>query len=217
MTEGQGIHISDSMLSSLRESLKAKMSGFRLAHTLGVEEMAARIGEIYCPEKIHILRAAALLHDMTKELSPSAQREIFTKHGVEMSEDVENSPPTQHAITAALEIPVRYPDFADTEVINAVRYHTTGRVDMSLCEKIIYLSDYIDFTRTYSDCKALRDMFWSVDLKAMSEREREEHLDRVVLRSFELTIADLEENNRYVSRETIEARDSMIKKLKANR
>ena len=57
--------ITDEMLSSLRDSLKSKMSGFRLAHTLGVEEMAARIGAIYCPEKLNILRAAALLHDMT--------------------------------------------------------------------------------------------------------------------------------------------------------
>ena len=206
--------ITDEMLSSLREKLKTQMSGFRLAHTLGVEEMAARIGEIYCPEKINILRAAALLHDITKELSPIAQKEIFKKHGMEMSADVENSPPTQHAITAALEIPLRYPEFADREVIGAVRYHTTGRVDMTLCEKIVYLSDYIDFTRTYSDCRALRDMFWSVDLKGMSEEEREEHLDRVVLCSLELTIADLKENSKHISSESIEARDALIKKLK---
>lgn len=205
--------ITDEMLSSLREKLKTQMSGFRLAHTLGVEEMAVRIGEIYCPEKLYILRAAALLHDITKELSPKAQMELFLKHGVEISADIESSPPTQHAITAALEIPLRYPEFADEEVIGAVRYHTTGRVDMTLCEKIVYLSDYIDFTRTYSDCRALREMFWSADLKNMNEEEREEHLDRVVLRSLELTIADLKENSRHISRETVEARDALKKKL----
>lgn len=213
MNSNNEIIITDESLLSLKESLRAKMSGFRLAHTLGVEEMAVRIGEIYCPEKLNILRAAALLHDMTKELSPTAQREIFSKHGITMSEDLEKSPPTQHAITAALEIPLRYPEFANDEVISAVRNHTTGRAGMSLCEKIIYLSDYIDFTRTYSDCKALRELFWSADIKNMSQDEREEHLDRVVLKSLEFTVADLEENSRYISRETLLARDYIKKKL----
>ena len=214
MIPSKEIIITDSMLSVLRESLKARMSGFRLAHTLGVEEMAARIGELYCPEKLNILRAAALLHDMTKELSPSAQKEIFQRHGITVSEDLEKSPPTQHAVTAALEIPFRYPEFACDEVIGAVRYHTTGRVDMTLCEKIIYLSDYIDFTRTYSDSVALRESFWNADIKNMSEKEREEHLDRVVLKCLEFTVADLNENSRHISRETMDARDHLIKKLR---
>lgn len=207
------IVITDEMLTALRESLKSKMSGFRLAHTLGVEEMAARIGAIYCPEKLNVLRAAALLHDMTKELSPEAQKEIFERHGEKMSSDAELSPPTQHALTAALEIPVRYPEFADGEVIGAVRYHTTGRANMTLCEKIIYISDYIDFTRTYSDCKALREMFWSASPEKMGPREREIHLDRVILTCLELTVEDLNENSRHISAETLEARDFILEEL----
>ena len=209
----KNILITDEMILSLRDSLKSKMSGFRLAHTLGVEEMAARIGAIYCPEKLNILRAAALLHDMTKEFSLDAQKEIFERHGVEMSEDVRLSPPTMHAITAALEIPVRYPEFADEELIGAVRYHTTGRADMTLCEKIIYISDYIDFTRTYSDCKALREMFWAAAPEKMGQREREIHLDRVILTCLELTVEDLTENSRHISAETLEARDFILEKL----
>ena len=213
MNSNNEIIITDESLLSLKESLRSKMSGFRLAHTLGVEEMAVRIGEIYCPERLNILRAAALLHDITKELSPMAQRKILSNHGIAMSEDLEKSPPTQHAITAALEIPLRYPEFANDEVISAVRNHTTGRAGMSLCEKIIYLSDYIDFTRTYSDCKALRELFWSVDIKNMSQDEREEHLDKVVLKCLEFTVADLEESSKYISRETLLARDYIKKKL----
>lgn len=206
--------ITDGMISSLREGLKSKMSGFRLAHTLGVEEMAARMARIYCPEKENLLRGAALLHDLTKELSPAAQKQLFKDHGLVMSEDVEKSPPTQHAITAALEIPLRYPEFADPELIGAVRHHTTGRADMTLSEKIIYLSDYIDFTRTYSDCKALRDMFWGANPSQMDKESREAHLDRVIMRSFELTIADLKENSRPISPETQEALEWLKKTVK---
>ncbi len=206
--------ISEKMLAELKEILKTKMSGFRLAHTLGVEEMAARIGAIYCPEKVNVLRAAALLHDITKELSPEAHKEIFKKHGVVMSPEAELAPPTHHAMTAELEIPERYPEFADTEILGAVRCHTTGRADMTLCEKIIYISDYIDFTRTYSDCILLRDMFWRAHPEKMTEAERLIHLDKVVIKSLELTIIDLNERGRTVSRETVEALDFLRNKMK---
>ena len=208
--------ISDEMLDSLRNSLKTKMSGYRLAHTLGVEEMARRIGEIYCPEKVNMLRAAALLHDITKELSTAEHKEIFSRHGMEMSREMEDAYPTQHAASAALEIPDRYPEFADGEIVNAVRYHTTGRADMSLCEKIIYLSDYIDSTRTYSDCILLREMFWGAHPENMTQKERLLHLDKVVLKSFELTIEDLRENGRPISRETAQARDFLQKQIQIN-
>ncbi len=206
--------ITEKMLASLKEELKTKMSGFRLAHTLGVEEMAARIGAIYCPEKINILRAAALLHDITKELPIEAQKEIFKKHGIEMSREAELAPPTLHAMTAELEIPVRYPEFADTEVLGAVRCHTTGRAGMTLSEKIIYISDYIDFTRTYSDCILLRDMFWRAKPEKMSEGDKLIHLDKVVIKSLELTVIDLNERGRIVSRETVEALEYLKNKMK---
>jgi len=205
--------ISEEMLANLRESMKTKMSGSRFAHTRGVEEMAARIGAIYCPEKVNLLRAAALLHDMTKELSVTEHKKIIEKHGGTMSPEMESSPPTQHAMTAALEIPCRYPEFCDEEIIEAVKHHTTGKANMSLTEKIIYLSDYIDLTRTYSDCVALRDMFWGAEPAEMTEEERLIHLDRVILRSLEMTVADLVENGRSISSETIEAMDYLQEKL----
>jgi len=206
------INVTEKMLSALREDISSRMSERRLLHTLGVEEMAARIGEIYCPEKVNMLRAAALLHDITKELTPPEQKEIVERHDLEMSRDMQEAPSTQHAFTASLVIPKLYPHLADEEIIDAVKYHTTGRADMTLSEKIIYLSDYIDCTRTYPDCVELRDMFWGRDVKNMTESERLAHLDTVMLRSFDLTIADLKARNKNISRETAEARESLSKK-----
>ncbi len=209
--------ITEEMLSELRDRVATGMSDKRLAHTLGVEEMAARIGEIYCPEKVNILRAAALLHDITKELSAEEHKRILRESGMTMSAEMEKAPPTQHSFTASILIPKDYPELADEEIISAVRYHTTGRADMSLVEKIIYLSDYIDCTRTFRDCVALRDMFWGADIAKMTEAERLWHLDRVVLESFEMTIRDLKERNRSISYETEEARDSLYKTINAQR
>ena len=58
-----------SMLDGLRERVGTYMSEKRYAHTVAVEDMAARMSKYLCPEKTNVLRAAALLHDITKELT----------------------------------------------------------------------------------------------------------------------------------------------------
>ena len=99
-------------IDALRERVGAILSDFRMNHTLGVERMAAKLSLLYCPEKELMLRAAALLHDVTKEYSFENQLAVFQKYGVRPTEEQLSVPPTIHALTAALIIPDRYPDFA---------------------------------------------------------------------------------------------------------
>ena len=80
---------------------------------------------------------------------------------------------------------------------------------MSICEKIIYLADYIEETRKYEDCIALREEFFSAEPQKMSEGEKITHLNRVILHSFDLTIADLEEKGKTVISDTRAARDAI--------
>lgn len=206
----------DENISALRSNIENRMSDFRLAHTLGVEKMAVRLGELFCPHKIDLLRAAALLHDITKELSVEEHSKIYERHGACPSKEELAAPATLHSVTASMIIPEKYPEFADKELIDAVRYHTTGRENMSLCEKLIYLADYIDETRAYDDCIALREEFFSAEPQNMGEDERMRHLNRVILHSFDLTISDLLEKGRVVSCDTVKARNSIIFELKNN-
>ncbi|MBQ8408165.1 MAG: bis(5'-nucleosyl)-tetraphosphatase (symmetrical) YqeK [Clostridia bacterium] len=207
------IELTTERLNELRTQIGKLMSGFRLAHTLGVESMAARLGALYCPDRVPTLRAAALLHDITKELSVDEQTAIYREHGAEPAPEELAAPATLHAVTAAWVIMQRYPDFASQEIIDAVRYHTTGRAGMSLCEKLIYLADYIDETRTYADCVALRNEFFAAEPQKMSAEERLAHLNRVILHSFDLTVSDLIEKRRVISAETVAARNSIIFEL----
>lgn len=200
----------DSSIDRLREDISVSMSDFRLAHTLGVEKMAVRLGEIYCPEKIDVLRVAALLHDITKEKSVEEHTEIYRKYSFEPSKEELSAPATLHSVTAALIIPEKYPEFAMDEVIGAVKYHTVGRTDMTLTEKLIFLADYIDETRRYDDCIALRREFFDAEPEKMTESERIIHLDRVILHAFDLTITDVLKNGRVLSVETVLARNSII-------
>ena len=202
--------ITEEMLANLRDAVEKALSAKRYRHTLEVEKMVERIAELYCPEKVIKLRAAALLHDITKEYEDKVHISILSKPGIGFSKEERLAPKTFHARTAALLIPEIYPEFADNDILAPVRWHTTGRAEMSIAEKVLYLADYIDMSRTYPDCVKLREYFFSKDIALMSEEERLVHLDRTILMSFDMTIKDLIESGRVVSKDTISARNSLI-------
>lgn len=208
------ILINEEMLSSLRKRVGERMSEKRYLHTLAVEDMAARMAKYLCPEKEWILRAAGLVHDITKELTLDEHLEICKKYGVEYTDDNIAAKKTFHAMTAASIVKNEYPEFADDDIILSVRYHTTGREGMSLPEKIIYLADYIDDTRKYDECILLRNMFWDADIENMTMDERLSHLDKVVLKSLDITISDLIESGKVINRDTVAARNDILKKIK---
>lgn len=198
------------MLLNLRSEIENKMSPKRYRHTAAVEKMAARLGELYAPEEIPVLRAAALLHDITKEYSVDRQILIFAERELTLSREDLCAPKTLHARTAAALIPILYPDFADEKIISAVRWHTTGRENMSLCEKLIYLADYIDESRTFEDCVKLREYFFSANPENMDEKERMAHLNDTLILSFDMTIRGIMNEGGVVSSDTFEARNHLI-------
>jgi nicotinate-nucleotide adenylyltransferase len=208
------ITVTEPMLEQLAASLSGVMSPKRYAHTLGVARMAIRLGELYCPEDIMLLRAAALLHDITKEETLEKQLQLCKEFGIIVDDQDIMSPKTFHARTAAALIAREYPEFAHPTVVQAVRWHTTGCAQMSLCDHLIYLADYIDDTRTFEDCVKLRDMFWNPDPASMSEQERMRHLYRVLLASYDFTVRGLLEDGVPISPDTIHARNALILRLK---
>ena len=205
--------ISEKMMDSLREDVSSKMSQKRFFHTAEVEKMAIYLGELYAPELIPELRAAALLHDITKEYPTSRQISICIAEGIELEADALLAPKTLHARTAAALIPGLYPEFATETVISAVRWHTTGREGMTTAEKIIYLADYIDMSRTFEDCVRLREYFNSVDVCTLTEEEKDEHLTRTLIMSFDMTIRGLLDEGLPISRDSVEARNSLVREL----
>ena len=201
-------------LDSLYASVKESMSEKRFRHTAAVADMAVRLGELFAPDKVDILRAAALLHDITKEYSTEKQLQILGDFGIMITEQDILTPKTLHAKTAALLIEHRYPEFADSEVIQAVRYHTTGRAGMTMTEKIVYFADYIDDTRTFPDCVMLRESFWSAAPEQMSEEDRQEHFRGLLVLSFDKTIEALILGGSIISEDTLAARNDLILEAK---
>ena len=179
---------------ALREAVKKELSPYRYAHTLGVEDMAARLAALFCPEREGLLCAAALLHDITKEYDGERQREILAAHGITLRPDEAASPKIWHGITAPLVIAERFPAFAHPALLSAVRWHTTGHWGLTRTEALLYLADYIEEGREFADCVALRHLFFDAAPEKMSREARLCHLQRVLLASLELTLAELEKS-----------------------
>lgn len=207
------IIITESMLNSLKGQLSDHMSSKRFRHVVEVEKMAIYLGELYAPDKIPLLRAAALLHDITKERSYEEQVELCEKYGIELDPDARFAPKILHAQTAAAMIPDRFPEFADEELISCVRYHTTGRANMTLTENLLYLADYIDLSRTYPDCARMRNYFLSKSPDTLSKEDREEHLIQTLLMAYSVTIRTLINEGKLVHRDTLAARNHLVKEL----
>ena len=203
----------EEQLNGLRLSLRDIMSEKRYNHTVEVEKMSARLAELFCPDKTDVLRAAALLHDTTKEYSLEEQLQICGKFGIITKCADVLAPKTFHARTAAALIPVNYPDFADSGVIDAVRWHTTGRENMTLVETLIYFADYIDESRKFEDCVVLRRFFWGADPAAMTDGERTELLYTAMVMSFDMTMKGLIDEQVPISEDTILARNDFICRL----
>lgn len=202
--------ITEEMLDSLRARVAASMSEKRFRHTAEVEKMTVRLGELYLPSEIMKLRAAALLHDITKEYTVEEQCGILRAHGKSVTEFDRHAPKTLHARTAALLIPEQYPEFADPEIVFCVRWHTTGRTGMSLAAKLVYLADYIDMSRTFSDCVALRNFFFGGEPERMDADARLAHLRETLILSFDMTVRALVEEGKPISVDTAHARNELI-------
>ena len=209
--------MSEELLYALRSRVRSEMSEKRATHTLEVEKMAERLARLYCPEKIYVMRAAALLHDVTKELNPADQVVLCTALGVKLSEMDLAAPKTLHAMSAAAVIPQKYPEFNDEEIISAVRWHTTGKAGMTITEKLIYLADYIDMSRSFEDCVKLRNCFFDAEPEKMDMEDRLLHLDRTLLMSYDMTLRALIEDGKPISEDTLGARNELAIKLRAKR
>ena len=204
---------SEKKLDSLRKSVCKRLSQKRSLHTLGVEQMAIKIGERCLPESVDKLRAAALLHDISKEYSEAEHFELLKRHNITVTEYEKKSAAIWHSITAPCVIVEDFCDFADSDILSAVRNHTVGSPDMSVFDEIIFLADYIEEGRKYQVCIDLREKFLSELYRADSREEVVFALHRAALISLENTMKDLISRGMDVHENSILAREAILAKL----
>ncbi len=203
-------NFSEQALADLREQIMHQMSPKRFSHTVAVEDMIARLCALFCPEEIPQMRAAALLHDITKEIRPNEQEALCRQYGLSVTNFDRMAPKTFHARTAAEIIKAEYPAFATPTVVSAVRWHTTGREGMTLTEQLLYLADYIDLSRTFENCVILRRHFFDAEPETLNADERLRLLRKTLILSFDMTIRDLLEEGLPIAEDTMRARNDLL-------
>lgn len=124
----------------VKEALKKDKMRFR--HTIGVADtsacLAMRYG--YDIEKAYI---AGLLHDCAKCVPDEIKIQECNDNNIEISDIEYNSPYLLHSKLGAFYARTKY-GITDNDICSAITYHTTGKPDMSLLDKIIFIADYIE-------------------------------------------------------------------------
>lgn len=196
--------LTDEEVARLSERVRPYLTPKRYDHTVAVAEEAARLGELYMPEKINNLRASALLHDITKRADFQKQLQYCEEFGIIIGSDDMLSPKVFHAITAAAVAERDFADLTDDEILSGIRWHTTGREGMTVFDAIIYLADYIEPTRTFDDCIRVRRCFWD---GIREGRDKFQVLRDTMIHSFDLTIESLLREGALIDKDTIAARN----------
>lgn len=129
----------------IQEHLKKKQSHNRFLHTLGVQYTTACLAMNYGYD-IHKAELAGLLHDCAKHLSDTKKIKVCEDNKIPISDMEYNNPFLLHAQVGAIYARKKY-DVKDDDILMAVRYHTTGRREMSLLEKLVFVADYIEPNR----------------------------------------------------------------------
>lgn len=130
----------------LYEIVKEKLSEKRFKHSEGVVKRALEYAKIYNVDE-EIVKIVAIAHDIAKELNDVEVQECINQYNIELDEVEKVNKSLLHAKIGAY---ICENEFGFTlDMVDAIKYHTTGRENMSILEKIIYLADATEENRDY--------------------------------------------------------------------
>lgn len=193
----------------IKEYIKNNLSEKRYKHSLNVAKEAADIGQaLGLPEAdiVKLIRAG-YLHDCAKELDFEKQFDIIREFGETPDEDYIKAKQTVHQLSSAY-LSKKLFDI-DREVFDMIQYHCTGSDKMSLFDKIIFLSDFIEPGREYESCKKTRAAFHSAPIT-------EEHINKTFFTCCEQLVKHLEEKGLPVNGRTLQTYKAEVKKMAEN-
>ena len=182
----------------LREKVYAMLKPKRIAHVRGCEQEAVSLSERWGADA-EAAAEAAILHDCTKKAGLEEQLFLCEKYGYAPDSMEQQSEKLLHAKTAAA---LAVAEFGvSAEVADAIRWHTTGKPDMTQLEKILYLADYIEPTRSFEGVEPLRKLAY-------------EDLDRAMLLGLEMSLGVLHKYDEPIHENTVLAKEWFEKLVK---
>ena len=132
-------------MEKLEEVVISLLKPERVKHVLGCRDTAVALAKCWGADETDAARAG-ILHDITKAIDGPLQLTLCEAYGKILSDFSRKYPKTLHALTGSL---VAERIFGENEnVVSAICHHTTGRADMTMLEKIIYIADYVERERS---------------------------------------------------------------------
>lgn len=143
------------MYDEIKRKLKDSLPSKRYIHSLGVADEAKRLAALYGvdEDKAYL---AGLLHDCAKGILTDKQIETCDRLGVELDEWTRKCPQVAHGFLG-VEIAKTEYGISDSEVLNAIKYHTVGGSNMTMLDKIIYIADMTEINRDFNGVDELRE------------------------------------------------------------
>ena len=161
----------------------------RVAHVLGCRDTAVALAKHWGADVTDAARAG-ILHDITKAIDGPLQLTLCEAYGKILSDFSRRYPKTLHALTGSL---VAERIFGENKaVVDAIECHTTGKADMNLLEKIIYVADYMEPCRNFPGVEELRHLAFT-------------DMDAALKLGLEMTLEHLKRQGSEVSPESREA------------
>ncbi|SFQ21678.1 bis(5'-nucleosyl)-tetraphosphatase (symmetrical) YqeK [Caldicoprobacter faecalis] len=185
--------------SEMCEKLRTLMDEERYVHSLGVRDCAVMLAQRYGAD-VEKARVAGLLHDCAKGLPREEMINRAVEAGIELGPKEFQTEALLHGPVGAVVARQTF-GIDDTEILSAIECHTTGKSDMALLDKIIYLADYIEPNRDFPEVEELR-------------RAAMEDLDKAVLMALRRTIKYVLDTDRFLHPRTVEAWNDMLKRFK---
>lgn len=176
-------------LSWLREKAYAYLAPKRVAHVAGCESEAVLLAKRWGEDE-EAAATAGILHDVTKKLSYDEQLILCQKYGIICDKAELSAPKLLHAKTGAALARAEFG--VSEEIYEAIRWHTTGKKDMTLLEKIIYLADYIEPNRDFEGLEELRELAYS-------------DIDAAMALGLEMSLEDIRSRGDEPYKDTVEA------------
>ncbi|WP_042458609.1 bis(5'-nucleosyl)-tetraphosphatase (symmetrical) YqeK [Neobacillus dielmonensis] len=175
--------------------VKPQLTEHRYQHTLGVMETAITLAKRYGADEKKA-EIAAIFHDYAKFRPKEEMKAIITEQNfpqdlLDFNAELWHAPVGAYLVEKEAGV-------TDQEVLNAIRYHTSGRPGMTLLEKIVYLADYIEPGRHFPGVEEVRQM-------------AEEDLDQALIKAVQNTIMFLMRKNQQVYPETFHTYNDLIK------
>lgn len=182
-------------LPELRACSYSMIRHKRVAHVMGVEEEAVRLAKFWGADP-ELARHAGILHDCTKYLELAPQLHLCEKYGIPLDDLEQKAVKLLHSKTGACI--AKYIFGEPDEVYEAIFWHTTGRANMTLLDKILYMADYIEPNRDFDGVEELRRLAYT-------------DLDQAMLLGVESTIQEMEQRGVPIHKNTLAARDWLKK------